>query len=278
MLSLFWHELRMRRMLLIGWGSGLLVFFSVYLAFYPALPAEMRNLDLQAIELYRAFGNFSMATFEGYIGSTIFHFFSVLIGVLAIVTGTGVLAGEEDAGTLELQMALPLARRQLVTAKVLELAAIALVVLTIAGIAATLVFLAIRSQLTTNLDAGDLFRAVIAHWPLVFLFQMFSLWLGTVTPSRRVALALAAVVLVVSFLGYNLVGMSPDLEWLQPLSPFHYRPSTSDALDGGPAASDLLVLSGAALVFYLLAIVSFEQRDVTVGAWLWTRLVRRRMV
>lgn len=276
MLSLFWHELRMRRMLLIGWGSGLLVFFSVYLAFYPALPAEMRNLDLQAIELYRAFGNLSMATFEGYIGSTIF--FSVLIGVLAIVTGTGVLAGEEDAGTLELQMALPLTRRQLVTAKVLELAAIALVVLTIAGIAATLVFLAIRSQLTTNLDAGDLFRAVIAHWPLVFLFQMFSLWLGTVTPSRRVALALAAVVLVVSFLGYNLVGMSPDLEWLQPLSPFHYRSSTSDALDGGPAASDLLVLSGAALVFYLLAIVSFEQRDVTVGAWLWTRLLRRRMV
>lgn len=170
MLSLFWHELRMRRMLLIGWGSGLLVFFRVYLAFYPALPAEMRNLDLQAIELYRAFGNLSMATFEGYVGSTIFHFFSVLIGVLAIVTGTGVLAGEEDAGTLELQMALPLIRRQLVTAKVLELAAIALVVLTIAGSAATLVFLAIRSQLTTNLDAGDLFRAVIVHWPLVFLF------------------------------------------------------------------------------------------------------------
>ncbi|WP_232280714.1 hypothetical protein [Chloroflexus aggregans] len=46
MLSLCWHELRARRGLIIGWGAGLVIFFDVYLAFYPALPAEMRNLDL----------------------------------------------------------------------------------------------------------------------------------------------------------------------------------------------------------------------------------------
>ncbi|MCS6888210.1 MAG: ABC transporter permease [Chloroflexus sp.] len=275
MLSLFWHEVRARRGLFIGWGVGLVIFFGVYLSFYPALPAEMRNLDLQSIELYRAFGNLSMATFEGYIGSTIFHFFSVLVAVLAIVTGTGVLAGEEDAGTLELQLALPLARWQLVTAKTLELAVIGFGVLAVAGLAAAGFFLAIRAQLTTPLDAGDLFRATVSHWPLVLLFQTLSLWLGAVTPSRRVALAIATVILIVSFLGYNLVGMAPDLEGLRPLSPFHYRPSTPEMLNDGPALGDMAILTIAALVFYGLAVVSFDRRDVTTGTWLWARLIRR---
>ncbi|WP_298816411.1 ABC transporter permease [Chloroflexus sp.] len=275
MASLFWHELRIRRGVLIGWSAGMLAFFSVYMAFYPALPVEMRNLDLASIELYRAFGNLTMATFEGYIGSTIFHFFTVLLCVLAIVTGTGVLAGEEDNGTLELQLALPLTRWQLVTTKTIALAAMSLLVLGVASIAAAVIFLFIRDQLTTQLDAGDLFRATVAHWPLVFLFQTLSLWLGTLTPSRRVALALATVILVVSFLGYNLLSMSPDLEYLRPLSPFHYRPSTPAALNEGPASGDLVTLLGAALLGYGLAVVCFNQRDVTTGAWLWARYFHR---
>ncbi len=242
--------------------------------YYPALPVEMRNLDLESIELYRAFGNLTMATFEGYIGSTIFHFFAVLIGVLAIVTGSSVLAGEEDSGTLELQLALPLTRWQLVTAKTLALAAISLLVLGVAGMAAVIVFLFIRDQLTTALDAGDLFRATVAHWPLVFLFQTLSLWLGTVTPTRRVALALATVILVVSFLGYNLAGMSSDLEYLRPLSPFHYRPATPETLNEGSAGGDLAVVLAAAILFYGLAVVCFNRRDVTTGAWPWERLWR----
>ncbi|WP_332248192.1 ABC transporter permease subunit [Chloroflexus aggregans] len=225
------------------------------------------------MELYRAFGNLTIATFEGYIGSTIF--FSILLAVLAIVTGTGMLAGEEEAGTLELQLALPLARRQLVTAKTLELAAIGFIVLVVAGLAATGIFLAIRDRLTTSLDAGDLFRATIAHWPPVWLFQTLSLWLGTVTPSRRIALAIATVLLIVSFPGYNLVGMSPDLEWLRPFSPFHYLPVTPETLNDGPALGDLAILTVMAPVWYGLAVMSFDRRDVTVGAWPWVRWMSR---
>lgn len=40
------------------------------------------------------------------------------------------------------------------------------------------------------------------------------------------------------------------------------------------AASDVLILVGAAVVFFILALVSFQRRNVTVGAWPWQRAGR----
>ncbi|WP_322488109.1 hypothetical protein [Chloroflexus sp.] len=38
---------------------------------------------------------------------------------------------------------------------------------------------------------------------------------------------------------------------------------------------DLAILTVAALVWYGLAVISFDRRDVTVGAWPWMRWVSR---
>lgn len=47
------------------------------------------------------------------------------------------------------------------------------------------------------------------------------------------------------------------------------------SLNDGPALSDLAILTVAALVFYGLAVVSFDRRDVTAGAWPWVRWAGR---
>ena len=39
----------------------------------------------------------------------------------------------------------------------------------------------------------------------------------------------------------------------------------------GVKASDVMVLLGAAAIFYVLALLSFQRRNVTVGAWPWQR-------
>jgi ABC-2 type transport system permease protein len=39
----------------------------------------------------------------------------------------------------------------------------------------------------------------------------------------------------------------------------------------GPQTSDVLILLGVSLVAFLLAVVFFQRRDITVGAWPWQR-------
>jgi ABC-2 type transport system permease protein len=235
--------------------------------FYPSLPQEMLEIDLQNIELYQIFGDMSMATFEGYMATSVFNFLSILICVYALANGTGTLAGEEDSGTLELLAVLPIPRWQRVLAKAVAMALAALIILTLTGLVIVAVFMAIRDQITTVVTAGDLFAMVLSHWPLALVFMMLSLFLGAFLPNRRVAVAVAAVALTVAFFGANLAGMVESLEAIRPLSPFYYFDASATALSEGQSPRNLFSLLSMAAVFLLLSILSFDRRDLTVGAW-----------
>jgi ABC-2 type transport system permease protein len=75
----------------------------------------------------------------------------------------------------------------------------------------------------------------------------------------------------VSYFGSNLSAQVSTLESIQPLFLFHYLDSTAGLFETGPQTSDVLTLLGIALVAFILALVFFQMRDITVGAWPWQR-------
>jgi hypothetical protein len=50
-----------------------------------------------------------------------------------------------------------------------------------------------------------------------------------------------------------------------------YLDSTGTSLTEGQQTSDMLVLVVVGLVAFALALVFFQRRDITVGAWPWQR-------
>ena len=110
------HEVRVRRRTIVGWTIGLGFFAVMYMSFFPALPDDMLNLDIGSVDIYKSMGVESMATFDGYMQSTVLNFLPLLAGAFGVVLGVGALAGEEDDGTLELLAALPISRLQLYAA------------------------------------------------------------------------------------------------------------------------------------------------------------------
>ena len=58
---------------------------------------------------------------------------------------------------------------------------------------------------------------------------------------------------------------------VKPLFLFHYFDTTVAVFSDGVQFSDVLVLLAVAVVFFALALVSFQRRNVTVGAWPWQR-------
>lgn len=269
MLKLFLQEMRFRRNAIIGWGLGLCFFPVVYVGLYPSFADQMANFqEMMDLAIYQALG-ISMASFEGYVASTVTNLIPVILAIYAVISGTGTLAGEEDDGRLETIVALPIPRWHIVAVKAAALGLALALILAITSAGAGLTLAAIGSQINTAMTPLRMFWSLMAAWPLVLAFAMISLFLGAFCPSRRTAAALATVVVVASYLGNNLAGMISSLERIKGLFLFNYFEATGEALINGQQPANLVVLIVVALIALGLAIFFFQRRDITVGAWPW---------
>jgi len=224
MLRLFLQELRFRRNAIIGWGLGLCFFPIIYVGLYPSFADQMANFqEILDLAIYQAMG-ITMASFEGYMASTVTNLVPVILSIYAVINGTGTLAGEDDSGRLEL------------------------------------------------------FLSLMAALPLVMAFGMISLFLGAFCSNRRAAAMLATVVVLVSYLGSNLAGMVSSLESLENFFLFHFYDATAEAFENGQQTGDLLILLGVGLVAFGLALLFFQRRDITVGAWPWQRTQAKKSI
>lgn len=268
MLRLLWQEIVFRRSAIIGWGLGLCFFPLVYIAIYPSVADQMAGFA--DLEIYKAMG-MSLGTFGDWVGSIMVIFMPLVAAIYGIINGTGTLAGEEEDGRLEMVVTLPLPRWQIVTAKALALVISSILMFLVVGVVSMLVFLAIESQIETEMMGIDMFRTVLMSWPLVFAVGMLSLFLAAFCANRRFASMIAAAVLVVGYFGSNLAASTTALEPFEPFFLFTYLDASGTAVMEGQAAGDMLVLLGIGLVSFALAIFFFQRRDLTVGLWPWQR-------
>lgn len=274
MFNLFLYELRKRRNAIIGWGTGMGLYILYILVLYPTIGEAYSGLieNLGDNPLFQMFGDFqSMTTFSGFFSLYVADYLPLILAIYAIVNGTAALAGEEEAGTLELILSQPLARWQIVLAKAVAMMVAMLLILLVTAVMTIITFIAMEEQLgSTGVSLGDITVLILYAWPVVMVFMLLAMFLGAFLPNRRLAATGVTLFLVIAFFGDNLAGLSDTLESLQPLFPFSYYDG-SQVLEEGVPLDDLLLLLGANVALLLLALVSFQRRDVTVGAWPWQR-------
>jgi ABC-2 type transport system permease protein len=272
MVNLLRHELGIRRGAVIGWSIGITLLVVYVIALFPELSPMFGDMNFGEIEIYQMFGDFSdMASFPSFMSIYLFTYLPTILAIYALTNGTNTLAGEEDSGTLEIIMSLPLPRWKLLMSKMIALAVALLLILLIVAAAALGTVMVMDDKLDTQgVTNTNIVVSILSTWPLVLLFASISLFLGTVMPNRRLAAWTATVFLIISFVGNNLAAVSEPLEKIQFLFPFHYFDGKAILVDGA-VSSDIFILLGAAAVFLGLALLAFEQRNVMVGAWPWQR-------
>jgi len=268
MFRLLVQELNFRRGAILWWGLGLCFFPLVYISIYPSVAEEMAGLA--DLEIYQAMG-MSLGTFPDFVGSILLIFLPLVAAIYAIINGTGTLAGEEEDGRLEMLVTLPLPRWMIVTAKALALSIAAFLIIAVVALCSMLVLQGLEGQIETELTGAQLFVSVLQTWPLVFAVGMLSLFLAAFCARRRIASLIAAVVLVVGYFGSNLSASTRVLEPFEPMFLFTYMDSTSAGVLNGQRLEDMLVFLGIGLVSFLLSVVFFQRRKLTVGAWPWQR-------
>ena len=268
MLNLFWHELRSRFGAILGWGIGLALFGAMYIVIWPEIGEQFQSMSDMAI--WQAFA-IDLGSFAGYIASSLIQYVPLILGIYVIIASTGTLAGEEDDGTLEMIVASPLSRWQVVTAKAIALAIAAFLIIVIAGLGNVLALEAIRGLIELDVTSVELFVATLNAWPITMAFMMMGLFLGAFLPSRRTAALIMTTIFIASYFGLLLAGFAESLEPTRVLSLFNYFDFTTAVFTEGPQVQDIGILLGIALIFFILALISFQRRNVTVGAWPWQR-------
>ncbi len=254
---------------MIGWTIALCFFGTVYILLYPSLPAEFREINPQALALLQSIGMQTFATFEGWVLATEFNVLPLITSLCGLFMGIQALAAEEDDGTLELLASQPIPRAGLILSKTAALMIALLAAVVTAGLAAVLVFTSL--QIETQVTAGDLFRVILSHWMIGFVMMTFSLFLGAYLPTRNSAMVAGLGYLLLSFFGENLAGMAPVLDDYRFLFVFSYFKRVVAMLTGEVAWGDISLLLGAGIFFLALAVISFQQRNLTVKAWPWQR-------
>lgn len=271
MFRLLRQELHFRRNGMIGWGLALCFFPVVYVGLYPSFAEQMASFqEIMDLAIYQALG-ISMGSFEDYMASTVTNLVPVILSIYAVVSATGTLAGEEDDGRLEMVIASPFPRWQIIATKAIATGIALLVILSIVGLAAALTLASISSQITTEVLPLDVFATLLGAWPLTMGFAMISLFLGAFSPNRRIASAIATAVVLISYLGNNLTGMIESLENLKWIFLFHYFDASANALLNGQVGSDVVTLLLFSLAAFGLAAFFFQRRDITVGVWPWQK-------
>jgi ABC-2 type transport system permease protein len=268
MFNLLIHEIRSRWRAILGWGFGLILFGAVYISIFPGLFEQLQSL--KDLSVYKLVG-MRLGSVEGYMASVVLVYIPILLCIYCIIASTSTLAGEEDNGTLELIVSMPLSRGQILTAKAIALSGVALFIMIIASIGNAFILAAIKIDNPINVTPFGLFTALMSSLPLALVLIMIGFFLGAILPNHRLSATVLTIFFIASFFGENIAGMVKSLEPIRYLSLFNYYNTTETIFTDGAQLSDIVILLGIAAVFFILALICFQRRNITVGAWPWQR-------
>ncbi|HJR99062.1 MAG TPA: ABC transporter permease subunit [Actinomycetota bacterium] len=263
MSGLLAKAVRDERRALVGWGIGVAGAVALYAAFYPSIKESAADLQSYIDALPEAIRNIVGAggytTPVGYLEGEFFNTIGPLIMALfAIGAGARSIAGEEEAGTLDLLLSTPVRRRQVLATKALATVGGAVV---LAGVAAATIAL-VGPPFGLSVPVIDVLAACLMLALLGLSFGGVAFAIGAATGRRTLANAVAGGLAVLTFI---VNAVAPTVEWLSPLRPFTpfrwYQ--DPEVLIGGLHAANILVLGGIAGVSYVVAAFAFDRRDLT---------------
>jgi ABC-2 type transport system permease protein len=254
--------LRDQRRSLVLWGLAVGLVTAIYVGFWPSMGdgADIEGFIENMPEgLVQALGYDQIATPAGYLRSTIYGLLApVLLLVFAIGTAARLIAGQEEDGTLELELTAPIARRQLYVERLAALWVDVLVLVAIVTVVTLVLVRALDMEVgTTEVLAGNTGLLL-----LVLGFGTIALAVGAATGRRSYALGAAAGLAVLAFM-FNALGPLAGADWMTAVSPFSWflEPNPlAEGFDPGGFALLALLPIFAAIGGWL----TFERRDLMV--------------
>lgn len=252
--------LRDHRRAFVAWLVALAAITVFYMSFWPTMGQAM----LEAIEgmpegLTTALGYDRIGTAAGYLEAVVYGLLGpILLLVYGIGLGVRLTAGQEEDGTLELDLTAPVARGRIYGER------LAAVWLLLVGLVVGVTVAVLVSDPVFGLDL-DLANVVATSFGLTLLvgaFATLGFAAGAATGRRSVALGAVAGLAVVGYV-FRGVANAAGVDALAAVSPFSWFLAPDPLANGFDLASTLKLASITA-VAAPLGLWRFRQRDLMI--------------
>ena len=247
---------------LVAWTTGLILITAVELYVYPSIRDSGEGMEA----LVEGFPEpmqeiFRMTDYTSGAGFLNVEMFSIIVPLVFIAVGAswgaGATADEEEKGTADLLLTLPVSRTSVLVTKGTA-AILVLVGLTIV-LAATLI---IGSDMVDlGVPYSNLVAACLMSGLLGVLYTAIGFCVGAVTGRRGVALGVAFTLAIAGFLLYSLAPMVDVFDTINPANPFQWAVGGDPLTNGVDVGYALLFLLVSVLLF-AGAVLAFRRRDI----------------
>ncbi|MBI1916688.1 MAG: ABC transporter permease subunit [Planctomycetes bacterium] len=263
-LTRFWGQV-------LGWGLALFLLGAISVARYDIMRDNQEPIkEILKGSAGRFIGMFGDPTKlmspEGFLSLAFFSYLPLILGVFAVLAGSGLLAADEENGILDLILAHPVSRTALFLGRLLAFVAATMAILALSWLG----FIVAMRWSSLAVGWGAMALPFLSLLAVLLFFGTLALLLSMVLPSRRLAAMTAGMVLVLSYFLTTLARLDTSLETVAKLSPTYYYQS-GEAILGlkGEWFGGLLAVAG---LFSVVAWWRFERRDIRVvgeGVWRW---------
>ncbi len=202
-------------------------------------------------------GELSLRSFEDYVALEFFPWYMLAIVVYATVAGAGQIASEAENHTLDMMLALPIARSSLIVSRFLSIASV-LTLISLSGFVG-LVFGASLSA--THFDGGKLLFASLQMVPISLAWSMIGMGVSIITLSSRVSQMSMIGVLVIQLIIGRVAKVLDSWEIVGRFSLFNYY-DVQYLNSGDLPWLDVGVLFCVAISGLVFAILAFSRRDI----------------
>ena len=248
-----------KRWMLAAWFIGITALVVFTIALFPTFSKSLGESLKDVPDSLKAFvgDSTTYSTIAGFTDLQIIAQMQFMILIFGIILFTGVLAGEENEGSLQTLLGQPISRGRVYLEK---LAAASLL---LAGVCMSIVVGVLIGLLFINeqLDVGRLLGATFATWLVSLVFSGFGFALGAITGKRGLSGGLAGALAFTALLISSLADSVSSLKTVDKFSPFHYF-NKPGILQYGVNWSDLAVLAIVSALILVIGAVVFAKRDI----------------
>jgi ABC-2 type transport system permease protein len=263
--TIFTEVLRRSWRQMIYWGIGLglmaLIMITVVpnvdtLEQYKGIVETMPPVLMQAFGLSDAE---TLATPEGFLAYGFFTYAILLLAVYAVIAGLNITAVEEDNGIMDVTLALPVKRWQVIIEK---FAAYALMLVGLLAISAIGLLFG-PSLVSVDINMQVIAESYVNLYPPVLLMMAFTMFIATIARRRSNATVIAIAFIVGSYF-FNFIGRAATDTFAEVIAnaSFFYYADAESIVQNGLLLGNVVLLLGVSLLLTAGSVWAWSRRDV----------------
>ena len=203
MFTIFRYSFTRFRGQILGWGLSLAGLGAMVVGLFDMIQERQEqytklfeSFPKEIMAFFNASDMATMFTPSGFINLEFFSYMTIIVGIFALMLGSGLLAGDEESGILDLIMGHPISRRRLFLERLMAFIAAIIAVLLITWLG----FVVVEPSTKMNVSPDRMLLPFVSLFGVLALFGSLALVLSMLLPSRRLSATVSGILMVLIFM------------------------------------------------------------------------------